>query len=116
LESGRLEDRVVQDATVRRCIRSRRSHSAGAAAPDLLELCRRNISTIISSNSGPELLTTGFVDGTKSVGVDNAGLVSNFCVDAKSVVRFGRVLRGKRAGLGKKDLVLATTRGCSGGN
>lgn len=86
-ESRRLKDWVLQNAAIWRCIGSRRSHGAGATAPNFLKLRGRDIGTVVSSDSGPKLLTTSLVDSTKAVGVDNAWLVSNLGVDAKSVVR-----------------------------
>jgi hypothetical protein len=113
LESRRLENRVVHHAAIRRCVRSGRAHAAGAAAPDLFELCRRDVGTIISGNGRPELLTARLIDSTKSLGVDDTRMVSDFGVDAKSIVGLGRALRSKCARLRKKNLVLAATWGCS---
>jgi hypothetical protein len=98
----------VHDAAIRGSIRGGRANSIGAIAPDLLKLSRRNIGTVVSSNRSPELLAASFVDGTKTVGVDNLGLVSDLSVDAETVVWFRRATRGKSARLGEKDLVLRT--------
>jgi hypothetical protein len=113
LESRRLENRVVHHAAIRRCVGSGRADAAGAAAPDLFELCRRDVGTIISGNGRPELLTARLIDSTKSLGVDDTRIVSDFGVDAKSIVGLGRALRSKCARLRKKNLVLAATWGCS---
>jgi hypothetical protein len=113
LESRRLENRVVHHAAIRRCVGSGRADAAGAAAPDLFELCRRDVGTIISGNGRPELLTARLIDSTKSLGVDDTRMVSDFGVDAKSIVGLGRALRSKCARLRKKNLVLAATWGCS---
>jgi hypothetical protein len=98
----------VHDAAIRGSIRGGRANSIGAIAPDLLKLSRRNIGTVVSSNRSPELLAASFVDGTKTVGIDNLGLVSDLSVDAETVVWFRRATRGKSARLGEKDLVLRT--------
>ena len=112
-ELVRLENRVVHDAAIRRCVRSGRAHAAGAAAPDLFELCRRDVGAIIGGNSRPELLTARLIDSTKSLGVDDTRMVSDFGVDAKSIVGLGRALGSKCARLRKKNFVLAATGGCS---
>jgi hypothetical protein len=54
-------------------------------APDLFELSRRNVGTIVGSDGRPKLLATSLVDGAKTVCVDNFGLVGNLSVDAKAV-------------------------------
>ena len=108
---GRLEDGVVHDATVGRGLGGRRADSVGTVAPDLLELSRGNVSTVVSSNGGPELLAAGLVDGAKTVSVDNLWLISYFGVDAETVVGFRRFTGGKGARLGQEDLVLGTVGG-----
>lgn len=103
----------MQNAAIGRGIRSGRSYRAGAVAPDFLKLCRRNVSTVIGGDSGPELLAASLIYGAKSVRVYNPRLVCKFGVDAKSVVRLRGALRSESARLGKEDLVLAATRRCS---
>lgn len=106
LERSRLEDGVVHDGTVRRGIGCRRANGVGAAAPDLLELGRGDIRTVVSSNSGPELLAASLVDGAKAIGIDNLWLVSNLGVNAETIVWLRRTTGGKSARLGEENLVL----------
>jgi hypothetical protein len=65
-----LEDGVHHDAAIGRSVGSGRADSAGAVAPDLLELSRRDIRTVVGSDGSPELLAAGFVDGAEAVSVD----------------------------------------------
>ena len=105
----RFQDRDVHHAAIRRSIRGRRTDRIGTRTPDFLELGRRNIGTVISSNRSPELLTASFVDGPKTVSVNDLGLVCHTGVDSETVVRLGRVTRCHGAWLGKEDLVLVAT-------
>jgi hypothetical protein len=100
----------MHDTAVRRCVRGGRAHSMGARAPDLLELSGGDISAIVSSNGGPELLTTSLVNGAKAVGVDNLRLVGYFSVDTKSIIGFGGVSRSKGTRFWEQDLVLVAAR------
>jgi hypothetical protein len=111
LEWRGLEHRVVHDVAVGGGVRCRRAYSAGAMAPNVLELSGRNIGTVVGGNGGPELVAAGLVDVTKAVGVDDLGLMSDLGVDAQSVERLWRAMWGQRARLGQKDLVLNTSRG-----
>jgi hypothetical protein len=108
LVRGRLENGVVHDATIRRGIRRRRTNSIGAVAPDLLELGRRDVGTVVGSNSSPELLAASLVDGAKAVSINNLWLVSNLGVNTETIERLRRAARGKSARLGEEDLVLRT--------
>lgn len=78
----------------------------GTRAPNFLELSRRNIGTIVRSNTSPELLTASLVNSTELVSVDDLRLMSNLGVDAKSVVWLRRLAWGKRARFREKDFVL----------
>lgn len=84
-EGQGLGNWIIQDAVIRRRIRSGWANGIEAVAPYLLELRRRNISTVISCNSGPKLLTAGFVDGVEAVGVNNPWLISDLSIDAQPV-------------------------------
>ena len=102
----------MHDTAIRRGIGCRRADGTRPSAPNLLQLRRRHIGTIIGGNGSPKLLAAGFVDGAKTIRVDNFGLMSNFGVDAESVVRLRGVTWSKGQRLGKEDLVLiATGRG-----
>jgi hypothetical protein len=106
-DGRRLEHRVVHDAAIWGRIRGWWANGTRAAAPDLLELGRRHISAVVSSDGGPKLLATSLVDGTESVSIDDAWLVGNLSVDAETIMRLGRALRCESAGLGKQDSVLS---------
>jgi hypothetical protein len=94
LEWRRLEHRVVHDVAVRGGVRCGRADSAGAMAPNVLELSGGNIGTVVGGNRGPELVAAGLVDVTKAVGVDDLGLMSDLGVDAQSVERLWRAMWG----------------------
>lgn len=96
-----LQNRIVHNATIRRGLRGRWADSAGAVTPNVFELGGRHVRTVVGSNGGPELLTTGLVDGTEAVGVDNLGLVSHLGVDAQGIVWLGRSARSQSARLRK---------------
>jgi hypothetical protein len=96
----------VHDAAIGRGIGGRRADSVGSVAPNLLKLGGRDIRTVVGSDSSPELLAAGLVDGAEAVGVDDLGLMSYFGVDAETVIRLRRSMGRKGTGLGKKDLVL----------
>jgi hypothetical protein len=78
-------------------------------APDLLQLCWGDIGTIVGGDSSPELLTTGLVDGTQAVSVNDLGLMGDLSVDAKRVERLRGLPRSKRPRLREEDLVLVAT-------
>jgi hypothetical protein len=101
----------VHDASIGRGIGGRRADSVGSVAPNLFELGGRDIRTVVGSDSSPELLAAGLVDGAEAVGVDDLGLMSYFGVDAETVVRLWRSTGRNGTGLGKKDLVLRSARG-----
>jgi hypothetical protein len=96
----------VDDAAIRGSVGSRGADTGRAIAPDLLELSRRNIGTVVSGNSSPELVAASLVNGAKAVGVNNLGLVCYFGIDTEPIERFRGALRGKSARFGQKDLVL----------
>lgn len=79
----------MHHAAIRRRVRGRRPNGVRARAPDLLELGGRDIRAVVSGDGGPELLTTGFVDGAKPVGVNDLGVMCDFSVDAEGIVGLG---------------------------
>lgn len=114
-EGRRLEHGVVHNAAVRGGIRCWRSDAIGTCAPNLLKLSRRNVGSVIGSNSGPELLATRLVDCAKTVGVDSLGLGDHLGVDSESVVRLRRFPGSHGTGLREQDFVLAAVgRGADG--
>jgi hypothetical protein len=111
LERRWLERWVDHDATVGRGIGGGRADSTRAMAPNLLKLSRRDIRTVVGSNSSPELIAASLVDGAKAISVNDLGLVSYFGVDAKSIEWLRGTLGCEGAWLGQENLVLGSARG-----
>jgi hypothetical protein len=103
----------VHVAAIGRCVRSRGTNTGGAIAPNFLQLSRRDVRTVVSGNSGPELVTTSLVDGAETISIDDLGLVCNLGVDTQPVEWLGGALRSKCARFGKENLVLSTSGGGS---
>jgi len=116
LEGRGLEHWVVHDAAVGGSVGSGRTNTSRAVAPNLLQLCRGNISTVVGSDRGPELVAASLVNGAEAVSIDNLGLMSDLGVNAQAVEGLGRSLRGEGARLGQENLVLGTSRGSSDGS
>jgi hypothetical protein len=110
LKRRRLEHGVVHQAAIRRRVGGRGTDGAGTVTPNLLELGRGNIGTVVGGNGGPELVAARLVDGAEAVRVDNLGLMRYFRVDAKSVERLRGSLGSKSARLGQENLVLSACR------